>query len=113
MSNPARPELNGRAHLELRCRRNLAGVVDYQALALYDQAGNPIDAVYDRDGTPIDLTIPVAIRRRCKDYQCCPRHDGRASFHTWTIYGVQNDRGVGEYITEELELRSAADLPRP
>lgn len=85
--NGARPELDGASEIALRCRRQLAGIVER-----------------DADG------IPVAFRRRCKDALCCPPRPGFVAVHVWTIYGARNGKGVGEYATRYERTRPVEDL---
>lgn len=81
-----RPETNGRREIPLACR-DFAGVIEL-----------------DGDG------IPVVFRRRCKSRQCCPPKEGHIAVHRFTLYGVQNGREVGEYVTHYLPMRPVSEL---
>ena len=64
------------------------------------------NVLYSEDG------IPVVLEIRCKDRECCPRApENHFNVHLVTLYGVQNNRGVGEYVTVQRRYGDTATLP--
>ncbi len=86
VANRARPEIDVQSDVALRCK-------DFVGIVEYDGAGNP-----------------VVFRRRCANRVCCPRRDGFIAVHRFTISGVQNERGVGEFVTEYVAVRPVSEF---
>lgn len=85
-ANPDRPEHDGLAEVAMRCR-DLVGVVEY-----------------DADG------IPIVLRRRCRNRECCPRKEGMMALHHFTLHGVHNGKGVSEFITSYAPTRTVSEF---
>lgn len=96
MSDPG--ALNGRRTIEVRCL-DRRGFVDYDDLE-----------VFDRNGNAVILRIPVVFRWSCRNQKCCPRREGEVGVHRVTLYGVQNDRHVGEAFTQYEPMRPLSEL---
>ena len=82
--------------IALRANPDIAGTRfrDYQGTVEYDEAG-----------------IPIVVRLRCRSPQCCRKREGHHAYHLFTIYGVQNGVGVGQYVPVYVALRSVETLP--
>lgn len=83
-------------HITLRCNPDETGV------HFRERRGT---VHYDQDG------IPIVLELRCKNRECCPRRNGFYAVHLFTLYGVQNGKPVGQYVTREIPFRDVADMP--
>lgn len=63
------------------------------------------DVEYNEDG------IPIVLHVRCRNRECCPRSDDDYGVHLFTLYGVQNGKPIGQYITVRVSFGNVADLP--
>lgn len=60
---------------------------------------------YNEDG------IPIVLELRCRNRECCRAEPGHFVVHLFTLYGVQNGKPVGQYVTKQIPFQSVADLP--
>lgn len=55
--------------------------------------------------------IPVVLELRCRNRECCKAQPGHYAVHLFTLYGEQNGKPVGQYVTKQIPFQSFADLP--
>lgn len=89
--NGAAPKL-----LTLRCNPDETGLHFRERI---------LSVEYNTDG------IPVVLHIRCKNRECCPRIEGLMNVHLFTIWGKQNGKPPGQYVTVQVPFRDASTMP--